>query len=172
MRIDMKPILSGETDEIAVDYTFDLPSDSAPDGVIFTSGAHVSGKIHDDGGYISLKLGADVPYKGECARCLCEVEGVFHASLEKGVTEAGKLENEDTDDYLMIENSMLTLDDALVELVVLDFPSRLLCSEDCLGLCPKCGKNLNDGDCGCPTKEADPRLAVLAKLLGGDTDNK
>ena len=37
--------------------------------------------------------------------------------------------------------------------------------EDCKGLCPKCGKNLNQGDCGCVVKEVDPRLAVLQKFL-------
>jgi len=169
----MRPILSGETDEISIDYTFDLPSDSAPEGVIFTSGAHVTGNVHDDGGYISLKIAAEVPYKGECARCLSELEGVFCAALEKGVAEAGKLENEDTDDYIIIQDSTLSLDDTLAEQIVLDFPSKLLCSEDCLGLCPKCGKNLNEGDCGCPKKEADPRLAVLAQLLEkGGTDSK
>ena len=42
---------------------------------------------------------------------------------------------------------------------------RVLCSEDCKGLCPKCGRDLNEGECGCDLKEPDPRLAVLAQLL-------
>ena len=46
-----------------------------------------------------------------------------------------------------------------------------LCSEDCKGLCPTCGKDLNEGPCGCG-KEVDPRLAVLAKLLDKDSQDK
>ena len=41
---------------------------------------------------------------------------------------------------------------------------KVLCRDDCRGLCPKCGKNLNEGPCGC-TKDGDPRLAVLSRLL-------
>ena len=54
------------------------------------------------------------------------------------------------------------------ELLFLGLPTRDLCREGCRGLCPKCGKNLNEGDCGCDRKEIDPRLAVLKKFL--DTD--
>ena len=42
--------------------------------------------------------------------------------------------------------------------------TKFLCSEDCKGLCPRCGKNLNLGPCGC-RKEPDPRFAVLEQLL-------
>jgi uncharacterized protein len=47
---------------------------------------------------------------------------------------------------------------------------RLLCEEDCPGLCPKCGKPKREGPCGCPTKEIDPRLAVLAKFFEDDSE--
>ena len=53
----------------------------------------------------------------------------------------------------------------LEEEIMLEMPSRTLCREDCLGLCPKCGKNLNEGSCGCAQHEPDPRLAVLKTLL-------
>jgi uncharacterized protein len=42
---------------------------------------------------------------------------------------------------------------------------RILCDEDCPGLCPKCGKPKREGECGCPTREIDPRLAILQTLL-------
>jgi len=45
------------------------------------------------------------------------------------------------------------------------FPMRLLCSEDCRGLCDKCGKPRRLGDCGCNKKEIDPRLAILQKWV-------
>ena len=56
------------------------------------------------------------------------------------------------------------LDDILTTAVVLNMDSKLLCSEDCKGLCPKCGADLNLGPCGCKP-EMDPRLAVLQQFL-------
>ena len=53
----------------------------------------------------------------------------------------------------------------LVPDVLLDVPSKFLCSPDCKGLCPVCGKNLNQGDCGCKQDTVDPRLAILKSLL-------
>jgi uncharacterized protein len=47
---------------------------------------------------------------------------------------------------------------------VLNMDSRLICSEDCKGVCPRCGKDLNQGSCSCE-KEVDPRLAALKQLL-------
>jgi uncharacterized protein len=47
----------------------------------------------------------------------------------------------------------------------MEFPSRFLCSDDCKGLCQRCGKNLNEGACNCGKDEIDPRLAPLKKIL-------
>jgi uncharacterized protein len=49
--------------------------------------------------------------------------------------------------------------------VLLELPYKSLCREDCRGLCPLCGKNLNEGLCGCNRKSVDPRLAILGQLL-------
>jgi uncharacterized protein len=64
------------------------------------------------------------------------------------------------------------LDETIREELLLSFPMRFLCQEDCPGLCPKCGKPRREGDCGCPTFEPDPRLAVLKKLLDKNEENE
>ena len=64
----------------------------------------------------------------------------------------------------------MELDEPVGELLFLELPSRDLCSEDCRGFCPKCGKDLNEGNCDCDTKEIDPRLAVLKKFLTNETE--
>ena len=53
--------------------------------------------------------------------------------------------------------------------LLLALPTKHLCREDCRGLCPRCGKNLNEGLCGCREDKVDPRLAVLAQLMDGET---
>ena len=57
------------------------------------------------------------------------------------------------------------MDEQLREQMEIEFPIRFLCKDDCLGLCSKCGKNLNEGECSCEKKEIDPRLLPLQKLL-------
>jgi uncharacterized protein len=57
------------------------------------------------------------------------------------------------------------MDEQLYLQLEMEFPLRFLCKEDCKGLCQRCGKNLNEGECGCETKEFDPRLAPLKALL-------
>ena len=63
-----------------------------------------------------------------------------------------------------LEGDWLDLDDLLETVYILDMDTKYLCREDCKGVCPECGKDLNEGPCSC-RKKADPRLAVLEQLL-------
>ncbi len=167
MVFDMKPLLRGEVDRVPIAYTF------VPDpifGVTFRGEADVCGEVTDNGGYMRLTLRVSAAYMAECARCLGEVEGVFAEDMERTVVTKGSVKEEtleeEVDEYAVLdENGMLDLDDEIRETMDLSFPRKILCREDCMGLCPKCGKRLSEGDCGCPKKEIDPRLAILQKLL-------
>ena len=78
---------------------------------------------------------------------------------------ADKLENEDSeDDIILLDGNELDLDEVVTTAFVLAMDTKNLCSEDCKGLCAKCGADLNLGPCGC-RPEVDPRLAALAQLL-------
>ena len=54
----------------------------------------------------------------------------------------------------------------------MNLPGRFLCSEDCKGLCPKCGADLNLGDCGCDKEDIDPRWADLQKIMKDMADTE
>ena len=69
------------------------------------------------------------------------------------------------DDVYLVESDAVELDDILIPELIMDMEMSVVCDEDCKGLCFKCGKDLNQGPCGCVTKEVDPRLAVLQKFL-------
>ena len=78
---------------------------------------------------------------------------------------AETLENEDSEEnIILLDGAELDLDEAVTTAFVLAMDTKNLCSEDCKGLCPKCGADLNLGPCGC-RPEADPRWAALAQLL-------
>ena len=173
MVVDVAPLLRGEVKKIDIDY---ILLTEQIDGVSFED-AHVVGVLTDNSGYMRLKLQATLSYHGECARCLAPVDGVFSLDFERTVAAEGMIDEERLeeleDEYVVLEGHELSVDDALLEELTLSFPTRLLCSEDCEGLCPKCGKPRREGDCGCPTREIDPRLAVLAKFFdSGEEENK
>ena len=78
---------------------------------------------------------------------------------------ADELEQEDSEDEIfLLDGNELDLDELVTTAFVLAMDTKNLCSEDCKGLCAKCGADLNLGPCGC-RPEVDPRLAALAQLL-------
>ena len=175
MKLDLRPLLAEEIRVLSVDFSLDPPVEDNENpmsnlyGVGFPAPLHVCGEITNTAGYMRMALEASVPYTATCARCLQPVSDTFSFRFEKTVAPAKQVENtpeEDKDDYAVIYDGFLDVDEQLLEMLELEFPSKLLCREDCAGLCPTCGKDLNDGPCGCDAKkEDDPRLAPLRDLL-------
>ena len=161
MLLDMTPVLSGDQAEIVFDDL--LPAsdgeDFSKDDVRLTGPVQISGKVINRAGYMVLHLTAEFPYETHCARCFSPVSGVFRIETEKNV--AAETPEGDGDDYLIVTDGKLDTTEPVLEEIALSFPSRILCREDCKGLCPKCGKDLNEGACGCPAHDPDPRLAIL-----------
>ncbi len=172
MVVDVAPLLRGEVKKIDIDY---MLSPEQIDGVRFED-AHINGVLTDNSGYMRLRLKAELVYHGECARCLAPVDGVFSLDFERTVATEGTIDDdrleELVDEYVILSGHELDVDEPLCEELMLGFPTRLLCSEDCEGLCPKCGKPKREGDCGCSQREIDPRLAVLAHFFDEDEDEK
>ncbi len=172
VKLDLRSLLAGDK---LLTFDFMLPIDTDPEdtssilyGVSFPSPMKVEGDITNTAGYMRMQLELSVDYTAECARCLCPIEGRFSSSLEKTVAPKSMLSDLDEDkldDYSIIEDGFLDLDELLHDQIEMEFPSRFLCKPDCKGLCEKCGKNLNEGDCDCPEHEIDPRLAPLQKWL-------
>ena len=171
MKLDVRKLLTGECECIPIDYTLDSSVLPEFDDVVFEPEVHVSGKLTNNGGYMRLALLCSIAYDSICARCLKPVSDTIHINFEKTVCEEGDLQNTDNDDYVEICEGMLDIDEALIEDMILNFPLKILCDEDCKGLCPKCGIDLNTGSCSCVTKEIDPRLAPLLKFFDNDDGN-
>ncbi len=164
MIIDINPILKGEKNELSVDYTVSI--EEAVEDIFFPNEIPVKGLVKNMAGYITLTLEANVGYTVSCARCLVPVSKTKKISFNKTViTNTEDFQDTENDDYIVSEDGFIDSDEALIEQIILELPLRHLCKEDCKGLCPKCGADLNMGDCGCNTSEPDPRFDVLRKLL-------
>ncbi len=172
MKLDLRPLLSGDKlltfdYELALD-TFSEDASAYLYGVSFPSPMKVSGRITNTAGYMRLSLTLSVDYSTVCARCLAPIDSSFSLDLEKTVASKDMIEDipeERLDDYEIIEDGFLDLDEQLLLQLEMEFPSKILCKDDCLGLCQRCGKNLNSSSCNCTTKDVDPRLLPLQAIL-------
>lgn len=120
---------------------------------------------------IRLKGKLDTSLEMPCARCLepvvHEVSRSFDLLYRPQGSDAGHAELSVTDAEAEIgyyQGAGLLLEDALREQVLLAVPLKVLCREDCKGLCPHCGKNLNEGQCTCAEQVEDPRWSALKQI--------
>jgi len=106
-----------------------------------------------------------------CSRCLesytLPVNAAFDLRYHPRTENSGEGEREVEEDDLttaFYDNEEIDLGQLMHEQFYLALPMKPLCKDNCRGLCPECGTNLNRGTCACPRAWEDPRLAVLRKL--------
>jgi len=107
-----------------------------------------------------------------CCRCtrrfLIEVDKAFESIYlpdPETVSEGEELELEYSDlEVGFYRDDRIDLSAVISEQIVLEIPMKPVCTESCKGLCPLCGIDLNEGECGCSSERSDPRLAPLAEL--------
>ena len=122
------------------------------------------GKVRNTAGVLMMQGEITTCIHGTCDRCAADFQRDIRFPLDVVlVTEMASEENED-EWVFPLEGTNADLDDIVRTVFVLNLDSKLLCKEDCKGLCHRCGRNLNDGPCSCQ-KELDPRLAALRQLL-------
>jgi uncharacterized protein len=115
-------------------------------------------------------------FMAECVRCLKRFPFPLELSFQEAYTRQdlmldakGNLITDDEDIRSIFEGYILDLTELLRQNIILALPLAPLCSPDCKGLCPHCGKNLNEGECECSRKNVDPRWQKLLeyKKKGG-----
>lgn len=124
--------------------------------------ALVKGSVRNSAGILKFSADLEADLECICARCLSEFPK--HISQHIDAVLADEVQDEENTDIYLLDGDYIDLDEVILTAFVLNMEQRFLCSEDCKGLCEKCGKNLNEGPCNCRA-EIDPRLAVLGQLL-------
>jgi len=133
----------------------------------------VVGELSKNAAKTDVKGSITASLEIDCTRCLTpikrELDVVFQADfVDKEMFPGGKethLERTDLDTDV-IEGNELDLAQVAREQILLNLPEQVLCREDCKGICPTCGTDLNEGECRCGEDNIDPRWAALKNLKG------
>lgn len=124
----------------------------------------IKGNAYYDGEVVTLVGSITTTINMKCSRCLKELVYPISVDFED---EFSKF-NLNEDRYLISEEEIIDLTDMVTDNLILSLPVKVVCDDNCKGLCPKCGKNLNKGLCDCTSDDVDPRLEVLRDLFKGD----
>ena len=162
MLIDVKPILHTPGGERTFQFELDLSDMEFAGRYPISRPVIVEGVVRNRAELLSLELTAYTTLDAVCDRCgkkFTQEKAVSYSCIL-----AEELQNEDSDEIVLLEDGQVDAGELAREAFILGMDTKTLCSEDCKGLCPRCGADLNLGPCSCK-KEVDPCLAVLAKLL-------
>lgn len=166
MQISVKQVLDiiGEKQDFAGDI--DLSWVIRHGEKLFPDALAVRGEVFNRAGVVTLRYQISGRRPFQCDRCLMQSEQTFQREFTHTVV-AG-LEDEELDDvFLTAPDGVLALDEIASADLQLSLPQVFLCKENCKGLCPVCGADLNTTNCGCVPETGDSRMAILKNLLKG-----
>ena len=169
MRIELENLEGGKGDFAHV-YN---PEELSPvdERVRLTAPATVNGKIRLAGKEVFVNGHVDTRTQVECDRCLKPIELPVNADFELEYVTGSEYEStaaaELTESQMLVsvfDGTAIDVDEIVKEQILLAVPTRMLCREDCKGICPQCGNDKNAGECECVTEDIDPRWAALKNL--------
>ena len=131
----------------------------------------VEGSLYKVDGEILIDTEGSYEYKAPCDRCLAESSQSisFQSSGKLVKEEAGNnVEEEESDEIVYYKELTVNLNDYIWNQIASSLPMKFVCSEDCKGLCQKCGKDLNEGPCDCHIETGDLRFEKLRELSLND----
>ena len=164
MRLGLSQIIDRPGESVSYSAVVDLSDLQYGNCFPVTEPVLASGTVRNTAGVLVMKGMITTTIHGICDRCTTEFDREMEIPIDAVlVTELANEENED-EWVFTLEGDSADLDDIVRTIFVLNMDSKLLCSDDCKGMCCRCGKNLNEGPCSCE-KEIDPRLAALKQLL-------
>ncbi|MBM6829339.1 DUF177 domain-containing protein [Anaerotignum lactatifermentans] len=139
---------------------------SYPDVVGFMEPVKIEGTLKNEEEIFVLEAKGETKVSRLCDRCLAPVTLEVYFNIEERFSHTGR-DNEETETF---SGDQIDLADYVKRGILEVLPMKVICREDCKGLCPVCGKDLNEGDCGCDTTEIDPRFESLRALFNVDEE--
>jgi uncharacterized protein len=169
MRIELEKLESGKGDFAHVYQPEEL--NPVDERVNLSQAAEVKGTVRTSSGEVSVSGHVETRVELECDRCLRPVELPVSADFALEYITGAVYESssaaalsEEELSVSVFDGESIDVDEIVKEQILLAVPARTLCREDCKGICPQCGIDLNTEECSCTPNDIDPRWAALKNL--------
>ena len=170
MKVDLSSVIKVTGAEVKLSSTVGFgDAEFLGETYKFIEPLKVEGRVYNNGQSLTLEAKVSGRMITECARCLDEVETDVEFSVHELLSQREEGADED-EDIILFDGYEIELDDIIADHFLMNISGRYLCSEDCKGLCPVCGQNLNHGECECDNEYIDPRWQALADILNQTED--
>ena len=165
MVVDLSSIIKVTGAQVELDGFVELnEAEFLGESYRFNEPLKITGRIYNNGQSLTLDANVKGKMKTECARCLKEIEEDVDFDIDELLSK--NEEGVDTDgDFILFDGHEIDISGIVADRFLMNISGRYLCSEDCKGLCPTCGHDLNESDCGCNNEYVDPRWQALADIL-------
>ncbi len=160
MKVDISDITRVNGASLALSFLEDkIVGMQLMDGYKISKPISFNGNLTNMNGILELDGRLETGYKVRCFRCLGEIERQLAIEVFESIVN-GKSEIDELDAYTYTGN-FLELDKIIEDNIILNFPMRQVCTQDCKGLCQKCGANLNEGPCSCNEDSVNLQMESL-----------
>ncbi len=163
MKIDLKQLVGTNAVRIPFAETLDLSNEVLYGQKPFQKPTEISGEVSNEFGVLRLKGSVQAVYSTACVRCLKPLEIPLTATVDTILSNDPDAVEEEN--LFVLTGDSVDLADVFIPALILQVRMTYLCKEDCKGLCPRCGADLNVMQCSCDKTSTDPRFSVLRSLL-------
>ena len=149
MILQLREIFQIEGTHLPVSYEITPEELSEVRGYTFAAPVAVSGEFYNRAGIVTLKYTVSCTLDVVCDRCLTELKRDYSYDFSHTVVPSLQSEGDIYDTYLVAQHDSIDMNETAISDLLLMLPTKMLCREDCKGLCDICGCNLNERTCNC-----------------------
>lgn len=166
MKVNLSNLINGNDYQINLDDTFEIDEiKTEGNDIKFNKPVEIHGGVYNTDDDIFLQAKVSFEYITNCDRCLKSTIKEEVAMLDYKIKTETDDEELSEDELILEKGKVLDLKEPIISSIILSLPMKTICTDNCKGICPNCGADLNKGNCDCKDNNIDPRLAKLKKLM-------
>ncbi len=177
MLVNLTNVFTSERQEGTYEYIFDQPElEVDMQHYPLIKGEPVMVTIKKVGvGQGTVEGNVSIVISMNCDRCLTEVEqpitfSFFHKVTTPEFRNAKEFEEDEDEEECFMEGYSLNITNLINNEILMNWPTKVLCKENCKGICKSCGQDLNNGTCTCDTFVPDPRMAGIKDIFAANKE--
>lgn len=166
MILNLTQVTSGKLSKMPFSHRF-IPEieEKTNFGIIAVNAFDIEGHVVKNGSEFEIEYTYNGSILYSCSRCLDEVLVEYHNQVKKMIVRSIPDDSDEDDNWYFSEDHLLNLEEIVLDEIMVNLPYQTLCGNECKGLCPNCGVNLNHETCSCSDEKIDPRLEILKNFF-------